>query len=217
MIVAGVSSAVGLAIAIVVLIFAYRIKNDLHDQAEKRAIADSVRWEGRIAGLEQSIRARDSVALVTSRAFESQRDRYYLQPIVTGGGKKADSIANAAVKACYEKATDALTACQKARLTADSLPAMKDSLTNARIRIAKLAASPRWTASGFVGYVWPLNTPAIGAESDLRLTIPIVRSQFSINARADAIPFFRPATHADSLAYGTGKWRATASVKIPFR
>lgn len=211
-ILAALGSALGLAAMIAIAVFAFKIKGELHTARTERAIADSVRMQGEIDALTTRVAAKDSIATRTSVLFSNARATASRVPIVTGGGKHADSVANAAVQACFQIGQNALTACQIARKTADSVPALRDSLNKIEQRLAGLRSPPRWTAAGLVGYTTPMNTPSFGIESDLRGPFSI-----TLNARADAIPFYKPATRADSLAYGTGKWRASANVKIPFR
>lgn len=198
-----VGSAVGIALLIVVAVLAWRIKNDLAEKRTQRDIADSVRIAGVIDDLRASLAARDSAAAQTNATFLTAKRQAYAVPVVTGGGAKADTIANRAVRACYETASAAITACQKARLTADSLPAMKDSLSAIRLRLVS-RASPRWTAKGGVFYTWPDHAPMLRAESDIR----VIKS-FSLTAGAEAM-----IQKSDSTKQN---WRAYAGVSIPFR
>lgn len=212
MIFAGIGSAVGIAIVVLLAIFGFKITGELHNARVQQATADSVRWTGMIDGLVGRLSLLDRNASATRTVFVQARDAQTKKPVVTGGGKVADSIANAAVNACYEKATAALTACEKARKTADSLPAMKDSLTAARVKLAGLKTPPRWTASAGVFYAWPMNAPMIRAETQFKL--PIINT--SATAGADYLLVRSPSTPTDS-AYAKQKWRYYLGASIPFR
>lgn len=212
MVVAGLSTAVGLGILIAIGVFAYQIKGELHDAREKQATADSVRWQGMIDGLNGRLALLDRNAVQTRTVFVQARDQQQSKPVVTGGGEKADSIANAAVNACFEKATNALSACEVARKTADSLPAMKDSLSDARARLASLREPRRWTAKGFVGEAFPMKKPFIAVSSDFK--IPLL--PLNMSADADYLIMGEPRTALDS-ALAKQKWRVRVGASIPFR
>lgn len=211
-IIAAVGSAIGLVILIAVGVFAYQIKGELHDSRVQAATADSVRWQGMIDGLVGRLSLLDRNAAQTRTVFVQARAAQVAKPVVTGGGKVADSIANAAVNACFETATSALTACEKARKTADSLPAMKDSLTAARVKLAGLRVPPRWTAKGGVFYAWPMKAPMLKVETEFKL--PIINT--SATAGADYLLMKSPSTPTDS-AYSKQKWRYYLGASIPFR
>lgn len=212
MVIAGLSTAVGLGILIAIGVFAYQIKGELHDAREKQATADSVRWQGMIDGLSGRLALLDQNAARTNTVFLRNRATAATNPVVTGGGPKADSIANAAVKACFDTASAALSACQVARTTADSLPAMKDSLSDARARLAGLREPRRWTAKGTVSYVWPMKKPMIGVSSDFK--VPLL--PLNATAGADYLLMGKPNTAADSI-YAEQKWRYYVGASIPFR
>jgi hypothetical protein len=207
-----VKGAVAIALMIFLGVVAFQVKGEVHDWRVKQAEGDSVRAVNEIVALQGRVALLDQNAARTRTVFVQARDQQTKQPIVTGGGKKADSIANAAVNACFAKATAALTACETARKTADSLPALKDSLTAARIKLAGLREPPRWTAKGFVGYAWPMKKPALGVSSDFK--IPVI----NLNATADAdyLIMGSPTTALDS-AIAKQKWRVKVGASIPFR
>lgn len=210
-VIAGVGTAIGLAIVIALGVFAWQIKGELHDARVQQATADSARWQGITDALRASLLVRDRAAAETRTVFVQARAAQASKPVVTGGGKVADSIANAAVNACYEKATAALTACEKARATADSLGPAKDSLADARRRLASLSTPGRWTARGSVLYAWPMKSPMIRAESEIK----IMRS-ISITGGADYLLMKSPSTPTDSI-YAKQKWRYYIGASIPFR
>lgn len=212
MIITGIGAALGLAILIAIGVFAWQIKGELREARTQQATADSVRWTGLIDGLVGRLSLLDQNATRTRTVFVQARDQQAGKPVVTGGGPKADSIANAAVNACFQKATDALTACEEARKTADSLPAMKDSLADARTRLAGLREPPRWTAKGFAGYAWPMKKPVVGISSDFK--VPLL--PFNATADADYLIMGKPQTALDS-AITEQKWRVRVGASIPFR
>lgn len=212
MVFAGIGTALGLALIIGAGVFAYQIKGELHKSREQQAIADSVRWQGMQDALIGRLALLDQNAARTHTVFVQARDQQARNPVVTGGGKKADSIANSAVNACFEKAANALTACEVARKTADSLPAIKDSLADARRRLAKLQGPSRWTAKGFVGYAWPMKKPIIGVSSEFK--VPLL--PLNATAGADYLIMGAPTTALDS-AFSKQKWRGYVGASIPFR
>lgn len=206
-------TATGVAILIAIGVFAYQIKGELHDSRVQQATADSVRWTGLIDGLVGRLSLLDQNAAATRTVFVQARAAQGTKPVVTGGGPKADSIANAAVNACFEKATAALSACEVARKTADSLPAMKDSLTAARIKLQGLRSPPRWTANGGVFYTWPMQKPMVRAETEFKVPLLPIKA----TAGADyLISIGAPATSLDS-AIKKHPWRAYLGASIPFR
>lgn len=201
MILAGLGTSVGLAVMIFIGIFAYQIKGELHDSRVAAATADSVKWTGLIDGLQGRLSLLDQNAATTKTTFVKARIASAV-PIITGGGVKADSIANTAIQACFAKATAALTACEVARKTADSLPAMKDSLTAARVKLASLSNPGRWTAKGFLGFAYPIRQPMLGISTDFRL--PLV----SLNLTAGA-------DYVIGKNLSNDAWRAYVGASIP--
>lgn len=212
MVFAGIGTALGLALIIGAGVFAYQIKGELHDSRVQQATADSVRWQGMQDALIGRLALLDQNASRTHTVFIQAKAEQAAHPIVTGGGPKADSIANTAINACFEKAANALTACEVARKTADSLPAMKDSLADARRRLDALRVPSRWTAKGFVGYAWPMKKPMIGGSSDFK--VPLL--PLNATAGADYLIMGAPTTSIDS-AIAKQKWRAYVGASIPFR
>lgn len=212
LIIAGLGTAAGLAFLIFIGVVAWKIKGEFHDWRVQEATADSVRAQNELMALQGRLALLDQNAVRTRTVFVGARDQQAKNPVVTGGGPKADSIANAAVNACFEKATDALSACEVARKTADSVPALKDSLTKARLKLAGLREPLRWTAKGFVGYAWPMKKPVLGVSSGFK--IPLL----PLNATADAdyLIMGKPQTALDS-AIAEQKWRVRVGASIPFR
>jgi hypothetical protein len=211
LIIAGIGSALGLAFLIFVGVMAYQIKNSISDARTKKDIADSVRIQGQLDDLTARVHARDLEAARTNTVFIRDRAAAAANPVVTGGGPKADSIANAAVHACYESATNALTACQKARVTADSVPMLKDSINAISKRLAD-REHPRWTAKGFIGEAFPMRKPMIAVSSDFK--VPLL--PLNATAGADYLIMGAPNTPLDS-ALAKQKWRAYLGASIPFR
>lgn len=212
MVFAAVGSAVGLAIVIGVGWLAFQIKGEVHAWRVQQATADSVQAQNELIALQGRLALLDQNAVRTNTVFIRDRAAAVANPVVTGGGRKADSIANAAVKACFDTASAALTACQVARTTADSVPALKDSLTDARLKLAGLRQAPRWTAKGFLGYAWPMRKPMIAASSDFK--IPLL--PLNATAGADYLIMGAPTTALDS-ALAKQKWRHYLGASIPFR
>jgi hypothetical protein len=214
MIIAGLFTAAGLAIAVVLGIVAFRIAGEVHDWRVQQATADSVRAQNEITAFMGRLALLDQNAARTRTVFVQAREQQQRSPIVTGGGKHADSVANAALNACFEKATNALTACEVARTTADSLPALKDSLTAARLKLAGLREPRRWTAKGFVGEAitseW--KKPFVAVSTDFK--IPLLPLNGS--ADADYLIMGAPRTAIDS-ALAKQKWRVRVGASIPFR
>lgn len=209
---AGIGSALGIAVVVLLAIFGFKITGELHNARIQQATADSVKWLGLSDALVGRLSLLDRNAAQSRTVFVQARDAQNKNPVVTGGGKKADSIANAAVNACYEKGIKAVTDCEKARKTADSLPAMRDSLAAARVKLAGLKTPPRWTASAGVFYAWPMNAPMIRAETQFKL--PIINT--SATAGADYLLIKSPTTPLDSI-YSKQKWRYYLGASIPFR
>jgi hypothetical protein len=209
---AGIGTAIGLAFLVFLGVIAFKIKGEVHDWRVQQATSDSVRALNEIVALQGRLALLDQSAARTHTVFVQARDQQAKSPVVTGGGPKADSIANAAVNACFEKATKALTACEVARKTADSLPALKDSLTKARLKLAGLMSPARWTAKGFIGYAWPMRKPMVGASSDFK--IPLL--PLNATAGADYLIMGAPQTALDS-ALAKQKWRYYVGASIPFR
>lgn len=212
LIIAGLFTAAGLAIAVVISLVAFRIAGEVREWRLQQAVADSVRTQNEITALMGRLTLLDQNASRTNTVFLRDRAAAAANPVVTGGGRKADSIANAAVKACFDTASAALSACQVARTTADSLPALKDSLTATRLKLAGLRSPPRWTAKGFVGYAWPMKKPIVGVSSDFK--IPLV--PLNMSADADYLIMGKPTTALDS-AIAEQKWRVKVGASIPFR
>jgi hypothetical protein len=212
LIIAGIGTAAGVALMVFLGVIAFKIKDEVHDWRVQQAISDSVRAENEINALQGRLALLDQNAARTKTVFVQAREQQHAVPIVTGGGKKADSIANAAVNACFETATKALTACEVARKTADSLPALKDSLIAARLKLQGLRAPPRWTAKGFVGYAWPARKPMLGVSSDFK--VPLI--PLNVTAAGDYLIMGSPSTALDS-ALSKQKWRAYLGASIPFR
>jgi hypothetical protein len=212
LIIAGIGAAIGIAFLIFLGVIAFKIKGEVHDWRVQQASSDSVRAQNEILALQGRLALLDQNAAQTHTVLIQARDQQAKNPVVTGGGKHADSVANAAVNACYQKATAALSACEIARKTADSLPALKDSLTAARLKLAGLREPPRWTAKGFLGYAWPMKKPMVGVSSDFK--IPLL--PLNATAGADYLIMGKPNTPLDS-AIVQQKWRAYLGASISFR
>jgi hypothetical protein len=212
MIIAGIFTAGGLALMIILGVLAFKIKDEVHDWRMQSAIADSVRQQNDVIALQGRMALLDQTAAKSHTVFVQARAQQQRAPVVTGGGKKADSIANAAVNACFEKATTALTDCEKARKTADSLPALKDSLTATRLKLQGLRSPPRWNARAGIFYAWPMKKPVVAAASDFKVPLLPITAE----ARADYMIMGSPQTALDS-ALTKQKWRAMLGVSIPFR
>jgi hypothetical protein len=212
MIIAGIGTAAGLVVVGVIIWVAFQIKGEVHEWRVQQATADSVRAQNEIIALQGRLHLLDQNAARTNTVFIRDREAAARNPVVTGGGRKADSIANAAVKACFDTASAALSACQVARTTADSLPALKDSLTAARLKLAGLREPRRWTAKGTVSYVWPMKKPMVGVSSDFK--VPLL--PINATAGADYLLMGAPVTPLDS-AIAKQKWRYYVGTSIPFR
>lgn len=212
LIIAGIGTAIGVAFLIFLGVIAFKIKGEVHDWRVQQATSDSVRQVNEITALQGRIALLDQNATRTNTVFLRDRATAAANPIVTGGGPKADSIANRAVKACFDTASAALSACQIARKTADSLPALKDSLTATRLKLAGLMSPARWTAKGFLGYAWPMKKPMIAVSSDFK--IPLL--PLNATAGADYLIMGQPTTSVDS-AIAKQKWRYYVGTSIPFR
>lgn len=212
LIVTAIGSALGLAAIIVIGLFLWQIKGELRTKRTEQAIADSVRMQGQIDELNGRLVLRDAEANRTHTVFYQAKAQQAAKPIVTGGGPKADSIANTAINACFEKATNALTACEVARKTADSLPALKDSLSRIEKTLAGLRGPSRWTAKGSVFYAWPMKKPMVGVWSDFK--VPLL--PLTATAGADYLIMGAPSTPIDS-ALSKQKWRAYIGASVPFR
>jgi hypothetical protein len=208
MIGAAIGATFGIVIAVVIIIFLFRIKNELADAKTAKDTADVIRLKGEVTTLQASLALRDSAALLASKTFVTARTNATTHPVVTGGGPKADAIANAAVNACFATATDALTKCQLARLTADSLPVLKDSVSALEKRLAA-GLHPRWTARGYALYSWPERKPLLRVDTDFRLF-----NSLSATAGAEALIAGPAKTRADSARQN---WRVYAGASIPFR
>lgn len=207
MIGAAIGTGVGLVVAVVVLVFLWRIKGELNDARDRKDNADVVRLTGEIAELKTSLAQKDSIAAQTAATFLTARSTFQSRPIVTGGGAKADAIANNAVQACFETASKALSACQVARVTADSVPILKDSLSTIEKRL--LSRSRRWTAHGGAFYSWPERAPLLRVETQFRI-------MNSLSAVAGAEAVVKGATRADSSTWRDNA-RVYTGVTIPFR
>lgn len=212
MIIAGIATAAGVAVAIVIGVIAFRIKGEVHDWRMQQAVSDSVRQLNELTAMQGRLALLDQNAAKSRTVFVQARTQQQQKPIVTGGGKTADSIANAAVNACFEKATKALTDCEIARKTADSVPALKDSLTATRLKLQGLRSPPRWNAKIGAFYAWPMRKPVVAAASDFKVPLLPITAE----ARADYMIMGAPTTPLDS-ALAKQKWRAMLGVSIPFR
>lgn len=212
MIIAGIGTALGLVLVVVIVIFAFKMKGEFHDWRMQQAVADSARQQGVLDAVLGRLALLDQNAARTRTVFVQARDQQSKVPIVTGGGKKADSIANAAVNACFEKATKALTACEVARKTADSVPALKDSLTATRLKLQGLRAPPRWNAKVGAFYAWPIKKPVARIESEFK--VPLL--PLNATAGVDYTLVGSPTTLLDS-AIKKHPWRGYIGASIPFR
>lgn len=195
----GIGAVVGLAITIFIVVFLFRIKGQLDAAQTAKDTADVVRLTGELTDAKASLALRDSIALQASKTFILARDTR--QPVVTGGGAAADAIANAAVTACYAIATNALTKCQQARLTADSVPILQDSISTLEKRLLR---PKRWTAYGGLYYAYPDRSALARVEMQFR-----VFNLFSANA---GVEHAFTKTLPDSL-----KTRYYIGGNIPFR
>jgi hypothetical protein len=208
MIGAAIGATFGIVIAVVIIVFLFRIKNELADAQKAKDTAQVIQLKGELADVKASLALRDSVALKTNTIFLTARSNAQKNPLVTGGGPHADSVANAAVNACFEKATNALTACQQARKTADSVPILADSITTLEKKLAA-GLHPRWTARGSAFYTLPERKPLLRVDTDLRLL-----NSLSATAGGEVLVTGPPKTHADSARQN---WRVYIGGSIPFR
>lgn len=215
MIIGGISAAVGFALLIAIAIFVWRLKGDIEAGRNAKDSADVQRLQGRIVQLEASVAQKDSIAALTAATFLTARSNFQARPIVTGGGAKADAIANNAVQACFETASKALSACQVARVTADSVPVLKDTISILKQRIAA-RQNKRWTARGGIFYAWPERAPLLRAETDFRILN-------SISATAGGEATIIGQARIDSTTERAMRlspvktWRVYTGVSIPFR